>query len=379
MATAKVTIPGRTFVSYPLVSFVYKLFVFATVAARLPLWILASSFQRWRQNPRWTFKQALMVRFFTPMLAMSCRAETPQPLSLKPGKEKDQFALVQPFSPDVYCGPLESSKVVPEVIGGTWYPVKPADAKAVGPVIMHIHGGAFVLGDGRIDATGAPAKLFQEHGKLDTTFFPQYRLASRPTSAPFPAALQDSLTSYLYLVRTLGVSPQNIVLSGDSAGANLVIGLLRYIVQYGEKLNIPQPKSAVVVSPWLAPVKHLLPDITITSNPNYNTDYLGIELCRWGAKAYAQDVSPESPWISPLDHPFATPVPIFCTVGTAEWLEMDATQWIREMGRIEGNSVEAFYEPDAVHDTLLGGHMLGFEKSSEEVARRIGVFVRQHM
>ncbi|KAI0158185.1 alpha/beta hydrolase fold-3 domain-containing protein [Xylariaceae sp. FL1272] len=379
MATAKVTMPGRSFVSYPVVSFVYKLAFFATMVARLPLWISGSFLQRWRQNPRWTFKQALLVRIWHPLLSMSCRAETPQPLSLEPGKEKKQFALIQPFSADVYRGPLESSKVVPEVIGGTWYPEKPADAKAVGPVIMHLHGGAFVLGDGRINATGPAAKLFKEHGKLDTAFFPQYRLASRPTSAPFPAALQDALTSYLHLVRKLGVSPQNIVLSGDSAGANLVIGLLRYIVEYGEKLDIPQPKAAVVVSPWLAPVKHLWSDITITSNPHYNTDYLGIELCRWGAKAYAQDVSPTSPWISPLDHPFATPVPIFCTTGTAEWLQIDVTQWIREMGRIEGNSIEAFYEPDAVHDTILTGHLMGFEKSSEEVARRIGVFVRQHM
>ena len=68
---------------------------------------------------------------------------------------------------------------------------------------------------------------------------PQYRLASGPTRARFPAALQDAWSAYLHLVREMGVAPGRVVLSGDSAGANLVLGLLRYVAEYGPGLGVP--------------------------------------------------------------------------------------------------------------------------------------------
>lgn len=56
-----------------------------------------------------------------------------------------------------------------------------------------------------------------------SSLMPQYRLAS-DSSTRFPAAMQDRLTAYMYLLGQ-GVSPEDIVLSGDSAGANLVVAL----------------------------------------------------------------------------------------------------------------------------------------------------------
>ncbi|KAI8628868.1 alpha/beta hydrolase fold-3 domain-containing protein [Xylariaceae sp. FL1651] len=375
----QVTFPGRPLVSYPLVSFVYKLVYTGTIIARAPLWCLTYAlFRQSRPLSKWTFKQAFMVRLFREFVYLISRTETLQPLTLKPGKEKERFEQIEPFSSDMYRGPLESKSVTPAVIGGTWYPHKPVDAGSAGSVMLHIHGGAFVVGDGRTDASGPMAKRLLEQGKVGAIFCPQYRLSSRPTSAPFPAALQDSLTSYLHLVRTLGIPPASITISGDSAGGNLVIALLRYLVEYGPQLDIPQPGSAAVVAPWVAPIKSLWPEITITSNPNFNSDYLGVELCRWGARYYASEVSPSDPYITPLGHPFATPVPIFVSIGAAEIFEIDATQWTREMDRVEGNEIETYYEEGAPHDTLLVGEKLGWDESAEEVARRIGVFIRQH-
>jgi acetyl esterase/lipase len=376
---AVVTFPGRPLVSYPLLSFFYKVLYAGTIVVRLPFWTISYGlFPRSRPFPTWSFKQSLMVKIFYEYLHSASRAETPQPLSLEPGSEKERFEKIKPFSSDMYRGALESKTVGPVVIGGTWYPQRPDDPADVGLVMLHIHGGAMVLGDGRDVSTGPMAKLFHEHANVRTIFAPQYRLSSRPTEAPFPAAVQDSLTSYLYLVRTLGIPAENICVSGDSAGGNLVIALLRYLTEYGAQLDIPQPRSAVIIAPWVAPVKHLWPDITITSNPNFHTDYLGTELCRWGARTYARDVSPTDPYITPLGHPFATPVPMLVTLGGAEILAVDGADWAREMARVEGNELETFVEAGAPHDTLLTGHILGFEESSKEVARRIGIFIRQH-
>ncbi|TGJ86366.1 hypothetical protein E0Z10_g2368 [Xylaria hypoxylon] len=367
-----ITYPGRPLASYPVLSIFYKLFYSCTVLARLPVWIVGFSlFQRARPLPSWSFKQSLMFRILTEIVFLTSRTETPVPLPLEPGKEKDRWEKLEPFPKDMYRGPLESESVEPALIGGTWYPKKPADPANVGPVILHIHGGAFVIGDGRSDASGPMFDLFLKHGKTGPIFAPQYRLSSRPTSAPFPAALQDTLTSYLYFVRTLGIPASNITISGDSAGGNLAIALLRYIVEYGAELDIPQPKSAAILTPWVAPVKHLWSEFVITSNPNYYTDYLGTEFCRWGAKAYIRGVSPEHPYIMALGHPFKTPVPMLVTFGSAEILAVDGLEWIREMERLEGNKLETYIEPDAPHDTVLVGHIIGFQESSTGVARRI--------
>ncbi|KAI0466608.1 alpha/beta hydrolase fold-3 domain-containing protein [Xylaria cf. heliscus] len=373
-----VTIPGRPLVSYPGFSLFYKLFYSATILARLPIWILKFSFNGGRQLPTWSFRQSLTIQLFTELLTMTSRTEPPVPQPLEPGKDKDMWEKLEPFPKDLYRGPLESKSVEPAVIGGTWYPRKPADPANAGPIVLHIHGGGFVVSQGRKMDSGPMVDLFSKHGKVDTIFMPQYRLSSRPTSAPFPAALQDVLTSYLYFVRTLGIPASNITVSGDSAGGNLLIALLRYLVEYGPELGIPQPRTAVVIAPWVAPVKHLWPEIVITSNPNYNSDYLGTSLCRWGARTYMGDASPEDPYIVPLGHPFKTPVPMLVTFGEAEIFVIDGVEWAREMGRVKGNQLETYIEPGAPHDTLLVGHFLGFQETSAKVAQKIGEFIGQH-
>ncbi|KAI0976776.1 alpha/beta hydrolase fold-3 domain-containing protein [Xylaria arbuscula] len=375
------TFPGRPLASYPVLRTFYKLLYSCTILARLPIWALSFSlFQRTRPLSTWNFKQSLMLRIFTEYVFLVSRTETPVPLSLEPGKEKNRWEKVEPFPKDLYRGPLESKSksVEPAVIGGTWYPHKPTDPANAGPIVLHLHGGGFVIGDGRSDASGPMADLLLKHGKVSYVFAPQYRLASLPTSAPFPAAPQDTLTSYLYFVRTLGIPASNITVSGDSAGGNLVIGLLRYLAEFGDELDIPLPSSAGLFSPWVAPVKGLWPDFVTKSNPNYHTDYLGVDLCRWGAKLYIGDESPEHPYIVPLGHPFRTPVPIFATFGGAEILAIDILEWIRETERVEGNELETYVEKDAPHDTVLVGHALGFSNSAVGVVKKLGEFIRQH-
>ncbi|KAI2638604.1 alpha/beta hydrolase fold-3 domain-containing protein [Xylaria nigripes] len=373
-----VTYPGRSLASYPVLSLFYKILYTGTIVARLPVWIFSYSlFRRARQHPSWTFRQAIMVRILTEAVYMASRTETPLPQPLTPGKEKDRWEVLQPFPKDVYRGPLAHETVEPAVIGGTWYPSKPSDPANAPPMVLHIHGGAFVLSNGRIaDCEGLCGQLL-ENGKVNTVFVPQYRLSARPTSATFPAALQDALTSYLYLVRTLGIPASKITLSGDSAGGNLAIALLRYLAEFGEEQGIPQPRSATIVAPWVSPSKHLWPPITITSNPNYHTDYLGTELCNWGAKTYIPEGMEDHPYIMPLGHPFKTPVPMLVTLGDAEILAVDGVEWIREMSGVEGNEVETYFEKGAPHDTVLMGHILGFNESAKGVAEKIGSFIRE--
>ena len=68
---------------------------------------------------------------------------------------------------------------------------------------------------------------------------------------PFPAALLDALAGYLYLIK-LGFSEENIILVGDSAGGNLVLALVRYLLSNKEQHpELPKiPGSLILLSPW---------------------------------------------------------------------------------------------------------------------------------
>lgn len=52
------------------------------------------------------------------------------------------------------------------------------------------------------------------------------------------------MSSYKYLTHELGVPANKIVFSGDSAGANLALALMRYLAEYGEKIGLEAPKAA---------------------------------------------------------------------------------------------------------------------------------------
>ena len=83
---------------------------------------------------------------------------------------------------------------------------------------------------------------------------PQYRL-SIDDSTRFPAGLQDVVTSYCYLTQELGVPASKIVLSGDSAGANLVLAFVKYLAEYGSQVPLDNPRAAWL---WLVLSLHVL-------------------------------------------------------------------------------------------------------------------------
>jgi acetyl esterase/lipase len=75
---------------------------------------------------------------------------------------------------------------------------------------------------------------------LRRVFSVEYRLAIGPPGqppAPFPAALIDALAGYDYLVNTVGFAPEDVVVDGDSAGGNLALALVRYLVEEKEFLS----------------------------------------------------------------------------------------------------------------------------------------------
>lgn len=252
-----------------------------------------------------------------------------------------------------------------------------------------MQGGAFIVDSPLAPQTGYTAQSLLQHAQVDAVFVVRYRLSALGGHNPFPAALQDVLTSYLYLVRTLGLDPSTITVSGDSAGGNLALGLLRYIEEFGAQLQIPKPGHVFLVSPWVNPCS-CFPDASgrgaepLEQQPKYRTDYLPASMLRYGATVYRPaglgvEWARKSAYVTPLGHPFETTVPIFVNVGTAEVLEPDITAWATEMKVVNGDdSVEMYYEEGAPHDTILAGGALLFQDSVAKMLKSLGKFIKKN-
>jgi acetyl esterase/lipase len=63
----------------------------------------------------------------------------------------------------------------------------------------------------------------------------------------FPCALHDVIRGYMRLTDSLKISPDNIIVMGDSAGGSLAIALSMYLRDNGYGL----PRALVVMSPWV--------------------------------------------------------------------------------------------------------------------------------
>ncbi len=104
--------------------------------------------------------------------------------------------------------------------------------------ILYLHGGGFLVPASPDAHLPFLASLCR---RLDATgFLPDYRLA--PLHA-YPAALDDCERAYRGMLAA-GFKPERIALAGESAGGNLVLGLLQRIRRGG----LPMPSCAVPIS-----------------------------------------------------------------------------------------------------------------------------------
>jgi acetyl esterase/lipase len=106
--------------------------------------------------------------------------------------------------------------------------------------VLFLHGGGYVLGSafGYQPHAGAIATAAQTGVLL-----PDYRLAPEH---PFPAALDDALRAYRWLLDR-GTAPEQVTVAGDSSGGGLALSLLLKLAEQ----SAPQPGGVVLMCPWL--------------------------------------------------------------------------------------------------------------------------------
>jgi acetyl esterase/lipase len=109
-------------------------------------------------------------------------------------------------------------------------------------VALHLHGGAYVGGSIKI-----PGNLILPYRVANASKIPflmlNYGLAPK---RPFPIGLNDSVNAYKWLLSE-GYKSENIIIWGGSAGGGLTFATLLKL----RELEVPLPKAAIGVSPWL--------------------------------------------------------------------------------------------------------------------------------
>ena len=121
-------------------------------------------------------------------------------------------------------------------------------------VILQLHGGGY-MGAVR-NAYYVFAGLYNEVSKGCNVLTPDYRVAPEH---PYPAALEDALASYQWLLDK-GYYGEQIIVAGDSAGGGLAMALCMYLKDH----HMPMPGGVIAMSPWT--------DLT-ASGESYTTNY----------------------------------------------------------------------------------------------------------
>ncbi|KAL8740825.1 MAG: hypothetical protein Q9190_006506 [Brigantiaea leucoxantha] len=338
---------------------------------RLPLLSLYYIPRATRQHPAWTFRQAIGCDILKLWFTYASYVEFKFPLSVDSAAEAEQWVTIKPSSQRIYHRIPHSpaTAIQPAIIGGTWFPRPYHVANDVAKkIILHFHGGGYVLSGTRRSECGFAASNLCK-GTSSFVFFPQYRLASSPDCG-YPAAFQDALTSYAYLL-DLGIPSTSIVISGDSAGGHLAIMLLRYLSENSGLL--PHPLAVLLWSPWL----DLAADPKeIDRNRNSRTDFVPAVFVNWAVKAFVPpDMELTNPYLSPAHHPFFTDTPIWIQVGGLEVLNDEIHTFERNMVNIQQNRVKLYEVANAPHDILMAGNILGFEAQVASAANLVGNFL----
>jgi epsilon-lactone hydrolase len=225
--------------------------------------------------------------------------------------------------------------------------------------LLYLHGGGYVAGSafGHRPLVGA-LTVAADTGVL----LPEYRLAPEYR---FPAALDDSLRAYQWILDS-GTTPEQVAVAGDSSGGGLVLSLLIRLKQRG----LPMPGRAILLCPWV--------DLTCSLLDAPPDDPIRVALRDHGrrfAEMYLAGHPTDDPVVSPLRADLTGLPPLLVQVATGDSL-------IRESHRIvdyaRQHGVDARLELYPVDSHVF--HLFwSFLPEAGDALRQVGRFARGEM
>ena len=225
--------------------------------------------------------------------------------------------------------------------------------------ILYLHGGSYNAG-----SLNTHRSLAARIGKVSCSpvLTIDYRLAPEN---PFPAALEDAISAYNWIIDYKKIPPNNIIIAGDSAGGGLTLAALLKLKDDKKIL----PAGAVCLSPWT--------DLAITGDSVKTKKDEEIMLseseAQQSADLYLKDVDREHPYASPLYADLKGLPPIFIQTGTAEIILDDSTRFAEKAEEF-GVSVTLDLWQGMFHAFQIFGNLM---PESKKALEKIGEFIKK--
>jgi phosphinothricin tripeptide acetyl hydrolase len=226
--------------------------------------------------------------------------------------------------------------------------------------IVYLHGGGYVMGSLNTHRTLAynlaKASGFQ-------VLQVDYRLAPEH---PFPAALQDSITTIKWL-RQNGLPAKQIGIAGDSAGGGLALATCLALRDAGEEL----PAAVVCISPWTD-----LAGQGESMQGKASVDpFISSSEVEYFRNLYIKNEDPRLPLASPLYADLAGLPPLLFQVGSDEILLDDSTR-LAAKAKQAGVEVELKVWKKMIHVWHLFAPILS---EGQEAIAEAASFLEKHL
>ena len=225
--------------------------------------------------------------------------------------------------------------------------------------ILFFHAGGFTSGS-TADSLDLSARLCD--AARSEVVSVDYRLAP---AHPFPAAVEDCLSAYRYLLRE-GYSPERVVPAGLSAGGTLALSMLLSARGAG----LPMPAAGVLLSPAVDML--FLGESVLL---NRETDWLAPEQFAAMREDYLAGGDPCDPLASPLYADLSGLPPLLVQAGGGEML-IDGIETFVSTARLQGVPV-AFDCTEGMFHCWQA--FAGVLPEGAMAVERIGAFVRRHV
>ncbi|MCK5680048.1 alpha/beta hydrolase [bacterium] len=227
-------------------------------------------------------------------------------------------------------------------------------------VILYLHGGAFCWHSPPM-YRGFVTRLCKCVGACG--YLPDYRLAPEHK---FPAAVNDCIGTYRWLLEQPGVDPRRLVFVGDSAGGSLVLTTLMQARDQG----LPLPACAVALSPFTDATGS---GSSVKKNEGrdvlFTPEALDVVL-KW---YLPEAIDPADPLVSPLLGDLQGLPPLLFQAGDTEMLLDDSARFVDKIIQ-SGGQAELQIWDDMAHAFQI----IPWLPESNQALEQIADFVHQH-
>ncbi len=255
-------------------------------------------------------------------------------------------------------------KLDPQVMDGVKVNVATPETVAPenqGKVLIHVHGGCYVLFPGQSGATEAVMMAGFGHYKVIAV---DYRM---PPEAYFPAALDDAITVYKAVLKT--AAPKDIAFFGTSAGGALTLEM----VLRAKQLGLPVPGAIAPGTP--------MSDVTKTGDSFHTNEKVDNVLvsrdgfCDAATVVYAKGHDLADPLLSPVNGDMGGFPPAILTTGTRDLLLSNTVRVHRKLRAAGIDAALEVYEGQSHAQYQFDDRVPETKVAFDEIA----AFFQQHL